>query len=61
MGEKFGERTPRPLDEHNGEKGRFFYYGPAVLTRGGGAVNDAATGITPLSPNPPKEGVGLAS
>ena len=27
LGEKFGERTPRPLDEFRGEKGSFFYSG----------------------------------
>ena len=27
LGSKFGERTPRPLDEFKGEKGSFFYSG----------------------------------
>ena len=27
LGPKFGERTPRPLDEYRGEKGSFFYSG----------------------------------
>ena len=27
LGSKFGERTPRPLDEYRGEKGSFFYSG----------------------------------
>ena len=27
LGSKFGDRTPRPLDEHKGEKGSFFYSG----------------------------------
>ena len=27
LGSKFGDRTPRPLDEYNGEKGSFFYSG----------------------------------
>ena len=27
LGPKFGERTPRPLDEYRGEKGNFFYSG----------------------------------
>ena len=27
LGSKFGDRTPRPLDEYKGEKGSFFYSG----------------------------------
>ena len=27
LGSKFGDRTPRPLDEYRGEKGSFFYSG----------------------------------
>ena len=27
LGEKFGDRTPRVLDEYRGQKGKFFYSG----------------------------------
>ena len=34
LGEKFGERTPRLLDEYQGNKGRFFYTGFQVTRLG---------------------------
>jgi predicted TIM-barrel fold metal-dependent hydrolase len=34
MGVKFGERTPRPLDEHEGKRGSFFFTGQRVSKHG---------------------------
>ena len=45
LGKKFGDRTPRLLDEYQGKKGRWFYSGRQVGLIGDGKAEDAGLGL----------------
>ncbi len=54
LGSKYGDRTPRDIDQHLGVKGNFFFTGKQVLTRGEGDKTQAEQGLRPAGFMPEK-------
>ena len=45
IGDKFGDRTPRLIDEHRGEKGSYFYTGGQIMHYGQGDASAQDIGM----------------